>query len=155
MTTATAEKRKRTNKYKAKLPVKFKNLSVGDEVTTLGFSVSRDHCNIEFAEDAFCGKRIKFRILAGAGVDPEQGILWDDVQHDVEGIADVKKFSVTPKLISAGIAMQISSIDVMELTRFAKREGILLVIKVMGDTKDHKDEDSDEEEGDEEEGDEE
>lgn len=154
MATATKEKKKRTVKYEAKLKVKFKNLSVGDETTTLGFSVSRDALNPDAAEELFCGKRLQVRLLAGPGADPEQGILWDDVQFDVEGIADVKKYSVTPKLISAGCAFQISGVDVMELTKFAKREGILLVVKVLGDTKDQADaedgEDDEDEEGDDE-----
>jgi len=148
MATAT-EKRKRTNKYEGKLAVKFKNLSVGDEITTLGFSVSRDKCNIDFAEESFCGKRVKVRLLAGAGADPDQGIMWDDLQHDVEGACNIKKFSVTPKLISAGLAFEIAAIDVMELTRFAKREGVLLVVKVLGDAKDQEDEADDDDEDDE------
>jgi hypothetical protein len=155
MSTGTAEaperkKKKRTNTYEAKMAVKFKNLSVGDEIATVGFSVSRDKCSIDFAEESFCGKRVKVRLLAGVGADPDQGILWDDVQHDVDGVADIKKFSVTPKLISAGCAFQISAVDVMELTKFAKREGVLLVIKVLGDAKDKAGEEEEEEEDDDE-----
>lgn len=130
MATATSTKPKRINKYVLKIPVAFKNLSVGDETTTLGFSVIRERLNIDAAEQAFCGKRLKVCILVGAGSDPDQGALWDDVQYRVDGIADAKKFSVTPKLINSSLKFTLSGVDVEELSHFAKRDGILIVTKV-------------------------
>jgi hypothetical protein len=130
-------------KYAAKLPVKFKNLSVGDTIATLGVSIDRDRVNIDFCEEAFCGKRDLVRILIGPGADPDQGILWDDVQFDVEAHADIKKYSVTPKLISIGLAFLIDSIDIEDLAHFAKKEGTLFIVKVLGDAKDAKGPDDD------------
>jgi hypothetical protein len=123
-------KRNRTTKALLRIPVRFKNLSIGDQTTTLGFSVARDRLNVDAAEQAFCGKRLKVRILIGAGTDPDQGILWDDVTYDVEGIADAKKFSVTPKLISSGLCFNIDGVDIEELAHFAKRDGVVLITKI-------------------------
>jgi len=145
MATATKE-RKKTHKALAKLPVEFKNLSVGDTITTLGFTIARERCTLDFAEEAFCGKRVVVRILLGSNADPDQGVMWDDVSFDVEGTVDIKKFSVTPKKIGAGLSFLIESIEIRDLVKFAKKSGVLLIIKVLGDVKDHEESDEDQEE---------
>lgn len=141
------EKRKRTNRSLLKLPVRFKNLSIGDQTTTLGFSVARDRLTVGAAEEAFCGKRLKVRIVVGAGNAPEQGLLWEGVKYDVEGIADAKKFSVTPKLIASGLCFNIEGVDIEELSHFAKQDGWILVTKI-AEAKAERDDDEEEDDDD-------
>lgn len=127
------DKAKKINKAVLKLPVKFKNLSVGDTTTSIGVTVARSHgkLNLVAAEEAFCGKRLKVCLLVGAGSDPDQGVLWDDAQFRIDAIADAKKVSITPKLIGTSLQFQLSGVNIEELTHFANQEGVLLVVKVV------------------------
>jgi len=154
MPTATATKKNGAKKGKprsfaAQMAVKFKTVPFGDTCVTLGFSVPKENCNVTFAEEAFCGKRVKVRIILG-GADPTQGSLWDDITSDIEATVDIKKYSSTPKLISAGLCFHLESLGRQreELTYFAQKQGVLYVLKVLGSLQGETDEEEDDDDDD-------
>src|SRR3990167_8869558 len=127
MSTATAERPSKPRKALVGFPVKFNNANLGDEIASLGFSTSREHLNVTAAEECFCGHRINVRIAVGAG-DANQKKFWDDLQWNVQAIADVKSFRVSPKKISSTLAFRMEGLDVSVLAHFAKQEGWLFVL---------------------------
>lgn len=127
MSTALAERPSKPRKFLARMPVKFNNANLGDEIGSLGFSTARENCSLEIAEQCFCGKRTNIRIVVGAG-DAAQAKFWEDLQWDVQAVADVKSFRCSPKRISAGLAFSMSGVDVSVLARFAKQDGWLYVL---------------------------
>jgi hypothetical protein len=106
--------------------VKFGNENYGDETARLGIKINRDNMNINAADEALCGKRLAGSIVVGAA-DTQQARLLDDAQYKVNGVFDVKGYSVKVKHISTGLTFSLESIDREELSHFARQEGHLIV----------------------------
>lgn len=143
----TAVATRRTNKCVAKFACKFGNVGIGDETANLGLAVSREQLNIDAADDMFCGKRLKVRVVVSEG-DPDQKQFWDDLRWDIEATADVKSFRVTAKRIATSLVFQLSEISAEQLSHFARREGHVFVLKVHEAAADEGDEDKEGDEGD-------
>lgn len=129
MSTATAERpTSEPTKFLMRAPCRFNNANLGDTIASLGFRINREHLNLIAADEAFCGKRVNVRMVVGAG-DATQKKFWDDLQWDVQAIADIKSFRASPKYISAGLSLSMESVDVSVLAHFAKQEGWLFILK--------------------------
>lgn len=110
--------------------VDFGCASIGDETARLGVKCSRQKMPIPVATQNLCGKRITAVIvIGGSEADDSQGKLdgMDDFEHKLEASFDVKGFKVKPKHIGFGLTMAIESIDVEELSHFAKQKGRLFI----------------------------
>ncbi len=146
MTSQTAEKPRRVGKPKGKgadksaakgpppalnIKVDFGSVSLGDQTARLGFSVERNTLNIDAADEALCGKRLIGTVVCHPiSDDQNQTYLVEGFQHKVRGAFDVKGFRVSPNLIAAGLTFQKGSINVEELSNFAKQSGRLIIDRI-------------------------
>lgn len=120
------------------VPVEFGGVSFGDETARLGLRIARPFMYIDAADELLCGRRLSCRVVTCPnGDDPNQKYLVDGVGASVEAVADVKRFGVSPKAISANLTFSLGEIDVRELASFSKKTGRLIVlgVGVLPDTK--------------------
>lgn len=143
MATATKERKPRASKGKPKgdkqtpppaalnIKVDFGSVSLGDQTARLGLSVERGVLTIDAADEALCGKRLIGTVVCHpVSDDATQTYLVEGFQHKVRGAFDVKGFRVSPNLIAAGLTFQKGSINVEELSNFAKQSGRLIIDKI-------------------------
>ena len=81
------------------------------------------------ADRILCGKRLTGRVvIMPASDDINQTYLpGTDVDYQVDGVFDVKRFSASPKQIGASLSFSIASIDIEQLSHFAQGSGRLIV----------------------------
>jgi hypothetical protein len=109
------------------IPVAFGGVSIGDETCRLGVRIMREVCNINSADEVFCGHRLHGKIVLGHSDDsPGQTRMFDD-EYMLDGTFDVKRISVSPGEISTGLTFNKQEVDVEQLARFAKGSGRLIV----------------------------
>lgn len=132
---ATAERKPRKaaseNEPEPKLvlPVQFGDVTIGDGVAGITISISRDKLKLDTADEYLCCKRLIGRILILPGGDDEAQtyILGTKTKHAVKGSFDVRSFRVTPKSLGTRLSFSIESIDIEELSHFAKQNGLVVV----------------------------
>jgi hypothetical protein len=126
------------------IPVSFGGVSIGDQTARIGVKISRECLNIDAADEALCGKRLVGKVVLGHNGDSAgQGKLFDGADHEISGAFDVKRFSVGPKEITAGLTFSLGSIDLSELGHFAKQSGRMLVESILAIPDDAANEDAD------------
>ena len=117
--------------YLLDLAVAFGNLSVGDKTARIGITVDRQNLKVLEADKHLCERRLTCKLVARPkGENPDQGRMpgfEKDNDEAIDGVADVKGFSVSADHISFGLTFAIASIDIMALTHFAKRSGQFMV----------------------------
>ena len=119
---------KRKKSYVLDVAVEFSGVSIGDGTASVGVSIDREVLNIDAADETLCGRRLTGEIaVVPRGVDPDQQAMFDNGQHSVAGTFDTKKFSASPKAITARLTFNLADIEVTELACFAKRSGQLRV----------------------------
>lgn len=109
------------------IPVKFKNVNIGDTTGSVGISVDRQHLSIEKAEEVLCGHRLVGRAVRLQDGEHQDQQRFDAPHHQIAGAFDVKKFSVSPKTIDATLAFALNDIEISELGFLAKQSGRVLV----------------------------
>lgn len=110
--------------------VAFGNVSIGDGTAALPIVIDRSDLPISRADRLFAGRRLTAEIAAGpTSEDPEQPVLFDDMDHHIAGIFDSKSLSVKLKTFSARLNLSLDD-NAEALTHFAKRRGRLVVTEV-------------------------
>jgi hypothetical protein len=116
-------------KKKDEIHVKWGSVNIGEETARVGVTISRANITVGEVDKKLCGKRLSGTIVARAnGAQAGQASLPgadDDVK--MKGTWDVKGFSASLKNISMGFTFRLASIDVGDLSRFAKREGVAII----------------------------
>lgn len=110
-------------------PVGFGDVSIGEKTARLGIVVSRGNLTVTQADRNLCGKRLSVKVMArssGSADQPSLPGLEDDIEMDA--VADVKRYGVSPKTISTGLMFMIESIDISALAKMAKREGVVTIL---------------------------
>lgn len=129
------------------VPVEFGGVSIGDGTARLGLKIDRSNLNIDAADEALCGRRLKGRVVVlKDGEQANQTTFLDGVRHEVESIFDVKRFGVAPRAITCGLTFSLAEIDVEALTHFAKRKGRFIVDEIGEIPGDDENEDAEDEE---------
>lgn len=106
----------------------FQGVSIGDETARLGLKISRDHITLEECDMFFDGHRLAGSIQLSPRDDhPKLAGMDDSGPLSVETVFDCKRFSCSAKDISCGFTFALDSVDVRELSQFAKRGGWLAV----------------------------
>ena len=132
------------------IPVEFGGVSIGDATARLGIRIDRSVCNVNTADDVFCGHRLSGSVVLGANGDSAgQKKIVDDLDHQVSGVFDVKRFGANQKQITTGLTFSLADVDIQELAKFSKGSGRLIV----NDVSELPEEESSEEEADEDEDD--
>lgn len=112
------------------IPVRFKNVNIGDEIGSVGIAVDRQVMSLSDAEEYFCGHRLIGRaVRLQDGESPRQK-RFDGDHHQIGGAFDVKKYSVSPKTIDATLSFALGEIDIAELGYLAKQSGQVLIERV-------------------------
>lgn len=113
------------------IAVTWGNVTVGDKTVNMRATANRGNLTVGTADKTLCGKRLKVSVLARSNGGPDQESLPNmDADIVVDGIADVKNYTVGPKYIAFGLTFVIASIDLQSLTQFAKRDGCCTVMGV-------------------------
>ncbi len=124
------------------IPVIFGGLSIGDALARLGVRADREILILNTADEIWCGHRLTGAIVLG-GHDDQSGQqkLVDDLEHKIEGVFDVKRYSVSPSEIAASLAISLIDLDIAELAKFTKNTGRLQItgIDVIPDESDELD----------------
>ena len=113
-------------------------------------TVDRGSLTVAQADKRMCERRLKGSIEARpAGEHPDQGTL-DGMDGDaqIDGVFDVKGFSISKDSISLGLTLALASVNVGNLAHFAKRSGKLTVLEseALPDTEKKGEDDGDDEE---------
>jgi hypothetical protein len=129
------------------VPVEFGGVSIGDGTARLGLKIDRTNLNIDAADEALCGRRLKGRVvILKDGENVNQTTFLDGVRHEVSSIFDVKRFGVAPRNITCGLTFSLADIDVEALSHFAKQKGRFIVDEVSAIPDEDEDEEVEEEE---------
>jgi hypothetical protein len=134
----------------------FGDVSIGDHTARVGVTVERSELTVSQADKSLCEKRLIGRITSKpADEHPDQQRFEGMESEDtLNGIFDVKQFSVTKKAVKFGMTFALKSIDIATLSRFAQRNGKLAIDSIDAipepkkETK-SKDKDGEDEEGEE------
>lgn len=110
------------------VPVEFGGVSIGESTARLGIRIDRSVCNINAADEIFCGHRLSGRIMLGRGGDqPGQTTLVEDLDHYIDAVFDVKRIGVNPTHIGTGLTFSLADINIQELAKLSKGSGRLIV----------------------------
>jgi hypothetical protein len=113
------------------VPVSFGNVSIGENTAGISVKIDRKSLNPVAADELLCGRRVEAKIAAGTTeADPDQPLLFDDLDYQLAASFEVKGYSVRPKYIRATLNVILADIDVEVLGHFAKRQGRLVVFEV-------------------------
>lgn len=116
------------------VPVSFGNVGIGDEKARLGILIDRQRITLTKAETFLCNSRSEVRLHVdpnASGDQPGQEKMdFAKAEIRLEGVADVGRFGVGRKTISAGLTFAIGSTNVADLARFAKKSGQLVLNRI-------------------------
>lgn len=149
--TATKPAPARRPKWLMDVPVAFGNVSFGDGTCRIGCKVDREVLNIEAADEALSGTRIKGRIVLGGNGDARgQSRMSFDKETMIEAIFDCKGFSANAKRIGFGLTANLVELKdrIEQMAGYSKHDGRFQVASVaaLAGPEDAED-DEDEEEG--------
>lgn len=113
------------------IPVEFGGVSIADATARLGIRIDRSVCSVKTADDVFCGHRLSGRVVLGGNGDGNgQKKFVDDLDHQVGGVFDVKRFGANQKQIATGLTFSLADVDITELAKFSKGSGRLIIDNV-------------------------
>lgn len=121
--------------YEQDLDCEFGGVSYGHETARLGVKLDRQKLDLADADAMFAGKRVECEVSLLNRMDRGQKRLKgmeDNEPPTITTVADIKRFGVSPTVISASLTFNKSSIDVGALPEFANETGTLK-LTVMGD----------------------
>jgi hypothetical protein len=115
--------------------VTFGNVNVGVNAASVPIKIDRGVINLNMAEQLFCGHRLIGRIVLGTldeanNTSETQTKLIDDVDHEVSGAFDVKRFSCSKKQIGITASFSLEDIEIGDLAKFANGSGRLIVSEI-------------------------
>lgn len=105
------------------VPVAFGSVTIGDGSVSIAIMIDRENLTPEAADGLLCGCRVKGEIRAGAPSEPDQQVMFDDLEFKQAGMFEIKGYSVRPKSIRSTLNMLLNDVDVKELEHFAKHSG--------------------------------
>jgi hypothetical protein len=112
-------------------PVKFGKVSIGAGTMSVSVVIERTVCNINSADDIFCGHRLKGRIVLGrSGDQPGQQTIVDDLDEAIDAIFDVKSINVKQERFSATLNLSKADNDANDLGKFASATGRIIIDEV-------------------------
>lgn len=113
------------------VPCSFKGVNFGDKIVSIGIGISRGNITPALADKTFTSKRLTVKLYAGVAKSAEgQTTAFADGDLEFEGVADVAGFNAKAKNITSSLAFMIESVDGPLLSKFAKRDGRIVVSKV-------------------------
>ncbi|WP_425618087.1 helix-hairpin-helix domain-containing protein [Anatilimnocola sp. NA78] len=113
------------------IPVKFGGVSIGEATARLGLSIDRSVCNINAADETFCGHRLSGRVIRGrSGDQAGQSTIVEDLDHYVDAVFDVKRIGVNSTNITTGLTFSLADVDIRELAKLSKGAGRLIIKEV-------------------------
>lgn len=120
---------KKNGKAVLDIPVTFGGVGIGDATARIGVKIDRNDCNINMADDVFCGHRLSGQVLlGGTGDSPGQRRF---VESDkIEGVFDVKQLGINTNRIATGLTFNKKDVDMDIISRFAKGSGRLIIHEV-------------------------
>lgn len=123
--------------------VEYGNVSVGDETARIGVKIARERCNLDTADECFCGRRLLGTIAVGDDDPDQMRFDFDDAEQTIDGTFDVAGYRVSPKHVTLGLTFALREIEVGDLAGFAKRAGFLRITEAveLPDAEDEDDED--------------
>lgn len=121
--------KKKATKEVLNVAAHFANVSIGDQVASIGVKIERSSLTVEKADEVLCGRRLAASVLVlPTGEDVSQKTAFDKGdRHEIEGTFDVKSFRVSPKNITATLAFALNEIEPSELGHVAQKSGRLIV----------------------------
>lgn len=121
-----------------KMFVELGTVGIGEDTARIGVKVSKEQCNIDAAEEMFCGKRLSIRLeMQLPGEAEGQGVLFDGAKPSITASVKVRRWSSGPKAVTFGLTFDLTSCDVNALAHFAKRNATLYVNSVDGVLDEH------------------
>lgn len=133
--------------------VKFGQVSIGHTTARLGVKIERGVCDVSKADELFCNRRLVGQVVLGNHEDAAGQKTLVETDRTVQGVFDVKGFSVNASQIGLGLTFSLADIDISELAHFSAGAGRLVIREIGAIPEDGKPDAADEEE--EEDGDEE
>ena len=112
------------------LTCQYGDVGIGERTCRITARVDRSRLKSSVAERNLCGRRLTV-VLHGvpAGDDPEQQRMFEDART-IDGVCDVRSFSVSPKYIGFTMTFSLEDIDLPEFSKYAKRSGRIDVMNV-------------------------
>lgn len=128
---ASAEKQKAKQEQPRAIefPVKFGGVSIGEVTARISVRIDREVCNINTADEVFCGHRLTGLITLSKD-DNGQTKIMDDMHHEVRATFDVKRIGITAAQVTTGLTFSLADIDVSELAPLANKAGRLIIENV-------------------------
>lgn len=117
----------RKSKSVLDIRVEFATVSIGETTARIGVKVARESLDLLEADNVLCGHRLTGRVTLGRRDDAKGQQTFDEVDYEVAGTFDVKRFGVNASHITSGLTFNLADIDVAELARFSKGVGRLIV----------------------------
>ena len=111
------------------LGVSFGSVAVQKESIGVRLKASRGTLTVGAADQLLCGKRLKVSLTGRSSGGPDQGSLPGlDGDTQVDGLADVKSYGVSPRFISFTLSFVLDADLREKLTKLAGLEGMLAVL---------------------------
>lgn len=112
------------------IPVEFSKASTGVETVSIGATVSRDHLDLNVADDEICGHRLTCDVAVGEH-NPEQQTLpgMEDARDVMRIIADVKGINVKPDRLRFSLSTLRQSVDLPKFMALCERSGTIVVLE--------------------------
>jgi hypothetical protein len=126
------------------IPVEFGAYGCGKTVARLGVKISRTVCNIDVADEAFCGHRLTGKVVRGGADEMPNQTRMLDTDTEVSGTFDVKSVHLTPEHVSISLSFSKKEVKGLDLEDFVGCAGRLVVNNVAAIPDDADDDEEDE-----------
>lgn len=112
------------------LPVTYgSSITLGVTTCGIGCNISRAHIKVSQAEEYFTGRRLRVKLgTAHSGDDPDQTTMWDDLDDEIQAVADVKNYVARGASLGIRLTFNESDVAVDVLRRYLKRSGALVIV---------------------------
>lgn len=112
--------------------VKFGNVTFGDHTASVSMAVARESLNIMAADELLCGHRLVGLIRVQSPEEGNEQRNFDGFERpEIKTSFDVKSFHANPNNITATLSFSLKDVDGSTLSRFAKKQGKLIVDQVL------------------------
>lgn len=112
------------------IPVKFGNLSVGENTCRLPFSIQRNKLSDTDAIELLVCRQLTGTITTAdhslLGPNPQK-MLFDKASARIEGVFNTGNLGIGRKKFGSGATFPLSEIDESKISRFANRTGIVWI----------------------------
>lgn len=113
------------------LPVAFGSVSIQKTTVRLPISIVRKVMGLVMCDFLFTDRQLTGKVVLCHSEDANgQKTLYDDMDHEVGGVFDVKGYRATSSEFKSSLTFPLKEIDVAELARLAAGSGRLVITKV-------------------------